>query len=573
MAQSLPGVSGMSLPPQLGQQALPKPPKQPKQKKATVSGARSIQNQEFIAICADIMTKVSKHELPGDFWSSDEMFEFVHGLVERQQRGESVTQIVIEEALEKMMTRHEFKDQNILAIEDGMAPPTKRMKVATDEDIRNLVHIWETQPMRISLEDHIVPIDDYSQFSISRVRLDGECLGLMRCNHPLCCEKPLADRLHKIWFSSRTGQPHKYSIRRHHEQCHFGKSVSRATVIDAAALVISDTQLPLDSWAKPSLKHFISSVGQSSTFNKSTISVDEIVAALRKANRPLSEAHRAELIAAGKAVLIYETDPNRAEVKFEPSDRAGDDDGIQIEEIEGGMDDSMGEDMPLSEILNQQPKPPALTAPPSSIASGASGGILASPGGGGGLSASAPSSVNMSVPGGLPKGASGTASGLSAGSAAPGGSLAAAKLPGGDSGDPPGMDSDDDDLDDEEEEMEADSDIPIESEIVKYPGKCTDLFEIYERWSPILSKEAKEKLAEDFSLNDPLYQKPEDIEDPELRMTIRDEWITVFPHWLANFKPLNAKDDGFQRIPLSDILAMRRMYRTELQARRTAPAK
>ena len=55
------------------------------------------------------------------------------------------------------MTRHEFKDQNILAIEDGMAPPTKRMKVATDEDIRNLVHIWETQPMRISLEDHIVP--------------------------------------------------------------------------------------------------------------------------------------------------------------------------------------------------------------------------------------------------------------------------------------------------------------------------------------------------------------------------------------------------------------------------------
>lgn len=135
------------------------------------------------------------------------------------------------------------------------------------------------------------------------------------------------------------------------------------------------------------------------------------------------------------------------------------------------------------------------------------------------------------------------------------------------------MDSDDDDLDDEEEEMEADSDIPIESEMAKYPGKCTDLFEIYERWSPILSKEAKEKLVDDFSLNDPLYQKPEDIEDPELRMTIRDEWITVFPHWLANFKPLNAKDDGFQRIPLSDILAMRRMYRTELQARRTAPAK
>jgi len=55
------------------------------------------------------------------------------------------------------MTRHEFKDQNMLAIEDGMAPPTKRMKVATDEDIRNLVHIWETQPMRISLEDSIFP--------------------------------------------------------------------------------------------------------------------------------------------------------------------------------------------------------------------------------------------------------------------------------------------------------------------------------------------------------------------------------------------------------------------------------
>ena len=109
------------------------------------------------------------------------------------------------------MTRHEFKDQNILAIEDGTAPPSKRMKVASDEDIRNLVHIWETQPMRISLEDHIVPskhfsshsftnlipVDDYSQFSISRVRLDGECLGLMRCNHPLSCKKPLADRLHK----------------------------------------------------------------------------------------------------------------------------------------------------------------------------------------------------------------------------------------------------------------------------------------------------------------------------------------------------------------------------------------
>jgi hypothetical protein len=100
MAQSLPGVSGLSLPAQLGQQALPKQPKQPKLKKTPVSGARSIQNQEFIAICADIMTKVSKHELPGDFWSSDEMFEFVHGLVERQQRGEAVTQIVIEEALE-----------------------------------------------------------------------------------------------------------------------------------------------------------------------------------------------------------------------------------------------------------------------------------------------------------------------------------------------------------------------------------------------------------------------------------------------------------------------------------------
>ncbi|CBY18270.1 unnamed protein product [Oikopleura dioica] len=510
------------------------------------------------------MTKVSKHELPGDFWSSDEMFEFVNGLVERQQRGEAVTQIVIEEALEKLMTRHEFKDQNILAIEDGMEPPTKRMKVATDEDIHNLVQIWETQPMRISLEDHIFPIDDYSQFSISRVRLDGECLGLMRCNHPLCCEKPLADRLHKVWFSSRTGQPHKYSVRRHHEQCHFGKSVSRATVIEAAALVISDTQLPLDSWAKPSLKHFISSVGQSSTFNKNTISVDEIVAALRKANRPLSEAHRAELIAAGKAALIYETDPNRAEVKSEPDDRASETEGIQIEEIEGGMDDSMGEDMPLSEILNQPPKPPSLTAPPSSITSGASGGLLAVPGGGGG--ASAPSSANPTVSDGLTKGAQS----LSTGSAAPPlAKISCLEKP----DDPSAVDSDDDDLHEKEEEMEADSDIPIESEIVKYPGECTDLFKIYERWSPILSKEAKEKLVLDFCLNEPLYQKPEDIEDPELRLTIRDEWITVFPHWLANFKPLNAKDDGFQRIPLSDILAMRRMYRTELQARRTAPAK
>ena len=146
--------------------------------------------------------------------------------------------------------------------------------------------------------------------------------------------------LFRIWFSSRTGQPHKYSVRRHHEQCHFGKTVSRSDVIDAAALVISDTQLPLDSWAKPSLKHFISSVGQSSTFNKNTISVEEIVAAMRKANRPLSEAHRTELLAAGKAFLIYETDPNRAEVKPEQIDRA---DGVEIEEIEGGLDDSMGE--------------------------------------------------------------------------------------------------------------------------------------------------------------------------------------------------------------------------------------
>ena len=56
--------------------------------------------QEFVAICSDIMTKVSKHELPGDFWTSEEMFEFVYGLVERQQRGEPVTQITIEEALE-----------------------------------------------------------------------------------------------------------------------------------------------------------------------------------------------------------------------------------------------------------------------------------------------------------------------------------------------------------------------------------------------------------------------------------------------------------------------------------------
>ncbi|CBY35039.1 unnamed protein product, partial [Oikopleura dioica] len=203
-------------------------------------------------------------------------------------------------------------------------------------------------------------------------------------------------------------------------------------------------------------------------------------------------------------------------------------------------------------------------APPSSITSGASGGLLAVPGGGGG--ASAPSSANPTVSDGLTKGAQS----LSTGSAAPPlAKISCLEKP----DDPSAVDSDDDDLHEKEEEMEADSDIPIESEIVKYPGECTDLFKIYERWSPILSKEAKEKLVLDFCLNEPLYQKPEDIEDPELRLTIRDEWITVFPHWLANFKPLNAKDDGFQRIPLSDILAMRRMYRTELQARRTAPAK
>ena len=62
------------------------------------------------------------------------------------------------------MTRHEFRDQNILAIEDGMESPTKRMKVSTDEDIRNLIQIWETQPMRISLEDHIFPSQLSSHF-------------------------------------------------------------------------------------------------------------------------------------------------------------------------------------------------------------------------------------------------------------------------------------------------------------------------------------------------------------------------------------------------------------------------
>ena len=62
------------------------------------------------------------------------------------------------------MTRHEFRDQNILAIEEGMESPTKRMKVSTDEDIRNLIQIWETQPMRISLEDHIFPSQLSSHF-------------------------------------------------------------------------------------------------------------------------------------------------------------------------------------------------------------------------------------------------------------------------------------------------------------------------------------------------------------------------------------------------------------------------
>ena len=64
---------------------------------------------------------------------------------------------------------------------------------------------------------------------------------------------------------------------------------------------------------------------------------------MRRANRPLSESHRIELINAGKAILIYETDPNRAEVKPEPIEKPEENDGIQIEEIEGGIDDSMGE--------------------------------------------------------------------------------------------------------------------------------------------------------------------------------------------------------------------------------------
>ena len=222
--------------------------------------------------------------------------------------------------------------------------------------------------------------------------------------------------------------------------------------------------------------------------------------------------------------------------------------------------------MPLSDLLNQPPKPPAQL----SLAAGTS----ASGDGGGTATPSAAS-------GGMPTGATGTSNAAKA--PLPPGSAAAdvvaaakaanASASGGATGDPPGAESDDDDLEDEDEEMEDESDIPIDQEIVKYPGKCTDLYAVYERWAPILSTEAKEKLVADFSLNDPLYQKPEDIEDPELRLTIRDEWVTVFPAWLANFKPMNAKDDGFQRIPLSDILAMRRMYRTELQARRAVPAK
>ena len=227
--------------------------------------------------------------------------------------------------------------------------------------------------------------------------------------------------------------------------------------------------------------------------------------------------------------------------------------------------------MPLSDLLNQPPKPPAqLSLVAGSSAAGDGGGTAT------------PSDDNQRSSGGMPTGASGTAN--AAKTPLPPGSVAAdvvaaakaanASASGGTTGDPPGVESDDDDLEDEDEEMEDEaSDIPIDQEIVKYPGKCTDLYAVYERWAPILSKEAKEKLVADFSLNDPLYQKPEDIEDPELRLTIRDEWVTVFPAWLANFKPMNAKDDGFQRIPLSDILAMRRMYRTELQARRAVPAK
>ena len=67
------------------------------QKKAS---AKLNLTQEVVGICADIMTKLSKHDLPRDFWTTQEMFVFIYGLVERKQRGEPVTEITIEEHLQ-----------------------------------------------------------------------------------------------------------------------------------------------------------------------------------------------------------------------------------------------------------------------------------------------------------------------------------------------------------------------------------------------------------------------------------------------------------------------------------------
>ena len=67
------------------------------QRKAT---AKLHQTHDIVAICAEIMTQLSKHDLPRDFWTKEEMFVFIYGLVDRKQRGEPVTQITIEEHFE-----------------------------------------------------------------------------------------------------------------------------------------------------------------------------------------------------------------------------------------------------------------------------------------------------------------------------------------------------------------------------------------------------------------------------------------------------------------------------------------
>lgn len=446
-----------------------------------------------------------------------------------------------------------------LAIEgDDGCPPSKKIKTSEDQQKRLLLEIWEKEPDRVTTEDMIYEVDEYSQFPLSRVKLDGECLGLMRCNHPICAKKPLQQQLSSIWFSNRSGAPHKYSVRRHHEQNHYDKFGERAATIKAAALMIADGKLPLDSWSKPCFKNFLSTVGPLKKGSQE-IYVEEIVMAMKNANRSLSETHRKELHILALEHLIYEVDPNM-EVKIEDQENLPliitelpSEIGVEIPSPNDKIDIPLSEvgnigvnrqfelsgsfpsditisSVPLADLLDAAPTlpdrmnttPPTPdrmdTIPPSPDRINI---IPPSPD----RMNSIPPSPNISFPKAV--------------------STAVAEVQ-----------TDGNPLEDNEDFKDNPD-----------PGEGSHLYNVYERWSPILSPMAKDKLIEDFSLNDPLYQSPEDIEDDELKAAVRDEWVHAFPMWLDNFVPINAKNDGYQKIPLSDILALRRMYKSELQKR------